>query len=1596
MPFPLNRPVVRLATIVMIAAVAAIFIGLRPSEPHAATAPSAPVGVTAIALDGEVSLSWKSVASATSYVVLRGTTQDAITTQVSPAGLSATTYADATAANGTGYFYVVKAVNEEAPSPASQVVQATPRARTCSSSNKIVNENCFPGTTAWKTLDATRAYDNGIEGFTSASSVDRGGSVDLRVKAGDDTAFHIDIYRTGGYNGAQGRLVSSIRGLTAPYQGPCEEDATGTGVDDCAGWAPATTLTTSADWPTGVYLLKLVRDDNGNANEVLLVVRDDSAASEVLYQVPTTTYQAYNSYSKGLYEWLSAGPNTIAGTSRAVKVSFDRPYSQPVAGSLRNDWYTRADLQAVSWMESQGYDVSYAADEDIDANPALALGHDVLVSGVHDEYWSTQMRNAWKAARDQGTSLFFLGANAAYWRVRFENSGVSGASRRVVVAYKTVQSGPPDPVSSTSTWRDPAGPNDPENSLIGQQYIGDNASNFFPLEVSAAQGKHRLWRYTPAADQVAGGTTSIGTDIVGWEWDSRANNGQEPAGVTTVASSPVTGHLSQNNGASWAPGSGTQMTTIYRASGGGLVFATGTNHWGRGLAPNIDGKGGVNAQVQQATVNVLADMGVTPATPSAAVTIDASGPPQVVSTTPASGAFGVVPNQAIKATFDRELDPSTIDGAAVTLTPEGGSPVAATASLANPSKTITLTPTETLDPFRRYTARIATSVTSWEGVGLVSAYSWSFVTGPGTPPAVTSTTPASAATGVVTDRMITAAFDRRLTASTVTTSSVAVAPTGGGANVAAAVSYDDATRTVQLTPSVRLDESKSYTVTIGTSVQAGDGTPMAAAKTWSFSTGTNLKVTTKTPAPLGTGLSPATPVRAVFSRAADAATVTSANVKLLDPSSNPVPATVAYDGTTRTATLTPSAPLSLMTTYTAIVTNAVRAADGAPIDGTTWTFSTAASPPPAPAVTGISPAAGSSSATNSATIRASFDVAIDPATVTARSFTLTPTGGGTPVAATVIHDPALNRAVLTPLAPLATATGYTATVSTAVRSTTGAPLPADVTWSFTTANCPCSLMSALTPTQTGIPVRDGRGGSGPWTYELGTRLTVASTTTLTALKFYKDAKETGTHIGRVWNSAGTQLTSVTFQNESGSGWQRQALTTPLTLSPGLVYTLSVGLNSYFVNAKSGLAQPLNSGPATTMADGNNGAYNTTAGQFPNQSWNSTNYFVDGVFKLPLAPARTPAVTTRTPTDGATGVARDAKVTATFNYPLNPSTVNGSTVTLKDGATTVAATRAYNDETQTVTLAPTSPLDIGTTYTVMLSTAISSDDDTPMAAPVTWSFTTVPPTPPVATGTSPSSGAANISVYEPVTATFDQAMDASTITTTTFMLAPAGGGSPVAASVSYNATTRTATLTPNAPLSGSTAYTATVTTGARSSRNLALTAPVSWGLTTSACPCRLFSTSDAPSSRGLSTANGRPGGPWSLELGVKIEVTQTARLSAIRFWRDPAETGTHVGRIWTTSGTLLGSVTFSGETASGWQQQALSTPLRLTPGQKYVVSVGYNASFGMTGNSVLRNGIVTGPLKSVVDNSNGVYADAAGTFPTQSWYWGNYFVDAVVE
>jgi hypothetical protein len=210
----------------------------------------------------------------------------------------------------------------------------------------------------------------------------------------------------------------------------------------------------------------------------------------------------------------------------------------------------------------------------------------------------------------------------------------------------------------------------------------------------------------------------------------------------------------------------------------------------------------------------------------------------------------------------------------------------------------------------------------------------------------------------------------------------------------------------------------------------------------------------------------------------------------------------------------------------------------------------------------------------------------------------------------------------------------------------------------------------------------------------------------------------------VWSSTGTQLAQATFTGESASGWQRQALDTPLTLSPSQDYVISVGVNAFYVKTEYGFVSQLSNGPFASAAAAN-GVFAPAAGQFPDSSWHASNYFVDGVVTLPAAAQRIPQVQSATPTAGQTGVSPATSVTAKFSVPLDPSTVTTSRVTLErtsDGAA-VAAAVSYDDETRTVTLNPSAPLEAGTSYTARLATGIRSDDETPMPSPVAWAFAT---------------------------------------------------------------------------------------------------------------------------------------------------------------------------------------------------------------------------------------------------------------------------------
>jgi LPXTG-motif cell wall-anchored protein len=149
--------------------------------------------------------------------------------------------------------------------------------------------------------------------------------------------------------------------------------------------------------------------------------------------------------------------------------------------------------------------------------------------------------------------------------------------------------------------------------------------------------------------------------------------------------------------------------------------------------------------------------------------------------------------------------------------------------------------------------------------------------------------------------------------------------------------------------------------------------------------------------------------------------------------------------------------------------------------------------------------------------------------------------------------------------------------------------------------------------------------------ELGVRFHSDVAGSVTAVRFYKGDKNTGTHTGTLWTATGEQLATATFADESGSGWQQVSFDEPVAVEAGVTYVASyhtsVGFYSADVNAFAG--NGLDKGALHIPADG--GSFRSGAG-FPNEL-SPHNYWVDIVFQEKKAAEPTPTETVEpTPTE----------------------------------------------------------------------------------------------------------------------------------------------------------------------------------------------------------------------------------------------------------------------------------------------------------------------------------------------------------------------------
>ena len=440
--------------------------------------------------------------------------------------------------------------------------------------NAIQTENAKPGTTEWRL--ATRGFaSSAIEGYASLTSVNRGGQIALFVNTADPT-YTMDIFRMGYYGGAGGRRMLNAISRTGVAQAPCPTDPT-TGLIEC-NWTDPYILSIpntsdATDWMSGIYLVKLTAGTSGKQQYIMFAVRDDARASDLIMMQQVNTYQAYNVWGgKSLYGTIASRGDTA---NAAHKVSFDRPYYGDSSDGVADFFDFQQGM--LQWLEREGYDVSYATNVDLDADPNLLLNHKAFLSVGHDEYWTWTMRDHVEHARDVGINLGFFSGNSSYWQVRYEPGGASGQPRRRMVGYKEAWA--QDPVTpdylKTNEFR-LAPVNRPEDAMMGVMFI-TQARPAMVIE----DASH--WVFTGTGlrngDRL---TNPDGTPFLGYEIDAMGPT--SPANVQRLAHSPATSRAANFSD-----------MTVYRAASGATVFATGSITWSQTIP-----------QIQQVTRNVLA------------------------------------------------------------------------------------------------------------------------------------------------------------------------------------------------------------------------------------------------------------------------------------------------------------------------------------------------------------------------------------------------------------------------------------------------------------------------------------------------------------------------------------------------------------------------------------------------------------------------------------------------------------------------------------------------------------------------------------------------------------------------------------------------------------------------------------------------------------------------------------------------------------------------------------------------------------------------------------------------------------------------------
>ncbi|NKK68731.1 DUF4082 domain-containing protein [Rhizobium leguminosarum bv. viciae] len=1518
-----------------------------------------------------------------------------------------------------------------------------------------------------------------IQGFATEISTNIGQTVDFKI-ATDSTHYRIDIYRIGYYGGAGARKVDSIeQSLTSAQIQPHPIVDMSLGLIDCGNWSVSASWQIPDDAVSGVYFAKLVREDGTeDASIIPFVVRDDASTSDIVFQTSDTTWQAYNAWGGAslYYGEVPVDPADMIGylppncscgltaIGRASAVSYNRPIitnTSPIGGP--HDFVFGVESSAIQWLEQNGYDVSYISGVDATRSGSLLLNHDAYLSVGHDEYWSAEQRANVEAARDAGVNLAFWSGNECYWKVRWESSiDGSGQAYRTMVCYKETWGTSTDPsATGTGTWRDPryADPGqEPENSLTGTMFQVDSYRSD-TITIPYDYSNLRFWRNTDVAELEEGETYNLVQNLLGYEWDSDVENGFRPDGLINLSlSSIAVSTYLRDYGTTVGDAVATHSLTMYRAESGALVFGAGTVFWSWGLNANHQGaQTPTDPNVQQAMVNMFADMGIQP------TTLDAS----LILATQSTDALK--PTSAISSPI---IGASFVEGQRVTVTGTaqdfGGGIIAGV---------------EVSTDGGQHWFK-ATGRESW-------SYNW-----------------VVQASGTYT--ILSRAVD----------DSVNLEAPSAGKQVTVTLPGTQGLWTLAEKPAVETAIDRDP-VELGLRFQATMAGSVQGIRFYKgfYNTGDHVVSLWS-----GNGTLLATGVSVGESLSGWQTVMFSSPIQIAA-------------GTTYVASYHSNGFFSVTENYFSepYASGALKAVDG----GGVFAYS------------GTSTFPGQSPGGSNYWVDVVFDAGPNSQPVATDDSGLIIGHNGTlviSIAALVANDVDANGDALT-----ITAVGNALNGTVALNTQTG-------TITFTPAN------NYSGPASFAYTLSDGRGGTdqgnvsltvqaapagetlftgseGPTggsfndntAMELGMKFVASSNGTISGIRYYKAVGDTSVHTGSIWRADGTLVATVTFTNESLSGWQTANFSTPLQITAGATYVASYHTTGSYV-ATAGYFNTAHTNGSLTALAGTNGVYAVGSGStFPTQSYQSSNYWVDVVFNQSTGNT----VPVAANDNGYTTYANTALSIAAANLLANDSDGDGDPLSITGANGAVNGTVTYNSQTTTVIFTPNS----GYTGVASFSYSISDGQGGTASATVSLTvnsqpgggttsslFTSADTSGVTAandtnsvelgvkfiasgngqitgltyyksaqdTGThvgslwtasgqllgqatfinETASGWQTVSFTQPINVTAGVTYVASyhsngfysatanyftTDYTSGALTAPAssvsggngvyayGTGSvfptasynasnywvdvlyqqgaqnavPVAAndsgystntgtpitiqasallsndsdadgdpltitgasgavngSVAYNAQAQTVTFTPTAGYSGPASFSYAISDG----KGGTATAQVALTINNPAAgpEQNLFAANATPSV--VSTNDNQ-----QVNLGMKFQADTAGWITGIRFYKGTDNTGPHNGYLWTASGTLLGSVAFSNETASGWQTATLTQQVEIAADTTYVVSYSTNGNYSATGNYFSAD-VTNGDLRAL-SGSNGVYAyGSSGLFPSASYNSTNYYVD----